>query len=487
MNQAELESLLSSLLARRMADDQPTIINLEGDATMYRPYGRFIPTSYHLSLDALYEPHAPWRPVGRLARILEPLLFDSAIVPGGDGWGEALLPYLTLFACDWAVRLAGQMNAELSCSAEPIGSELGLEQDYRHCLADVSQASGVTAKIMEGLVRSVQGPRSRPETADSPAMLQLQRNNGTVQAIWRRRDGKELRQETLDALASRMSSDPQVAALLEEAKRLESRRDRHRDRGDRRLQAVCPQLADAVSRARANGRRCVGYRMCAHKVRGLPAEVYLFVGPGLAPLGSVSASLVARRAHEEFVLENHRGEFFYFPPIQLMATIEFLPKDLPWHVPVPMVRMPAGGPAWVHPYTGPLCPDRFGKAELISPQPESAMAGISEEARRMLPNLGRDRLRVSSTGCMCLGGQEAQTAALSREIYLAVKRGKKPDLLKLVWGIWNVIRVGLTRAHQDNTNSPVAELGSARMPYPIASAELARTRLTRRIFPYHRN
>jgi hypothetical protein len=173
--------------------------------------------------------------------------------------------------------------------------------------------------------------------------------------------------------------------------------------------------------------------------------------------------------------------------VQLMATVEFLPHDPPWHVSVPMVRMPAGRPSWMHPYTGALHPDRFTHAETIASQPEEAMVAVSEEARRILPHLGRDIARGPGTGCMCLGGQESQTAALAREVQLAEKKGEEPNLFRLIWGIWNIIRVGLTRAHQDNTNSPVAELGTMQMPYHVPSAAaLAGTKLAGRMFPYHR-
>jgi hypothetical protein len=486
MIQEELESHLSSVLTRRLADGQPTIIRLDGSATMYRPSGSFPGLGYHVSLDALHGPQAPWRAVGRFSRMLEPWVANRAAVAGGDGWGEAILPYLTLFACRWAARLARQMHAELACSVAPAGAEVDFRQAYLDCLEDASKASAATRKILEALMRSVKRPLRWLGKPDPPAMLQLEQEAGTVQVRWLARGGKELGQETLHELASRMSRDPQVAALVEETKDVDRRRSGHRDRADRMLEAVCPQLADAVSRARTSD-RYVGCRMCSHKVRGLPAEVYVFVGGGSSPLSSVSANLVARRAHEEFVLENRHGQLFYFPPIQLMATIEFLPSDPPWHVPVPMVRMPAGQSEWMHPYTGGLHPDRFAAAELISPTPEKAMVTVSADARRILPYLGQGTARTPMTGCMCLGGQESQTGELARQVHLAEKSGKEPDLFQLIWGLWNVIRVGLTRAHQDNTNSPVAELGTAQMPYPLPSAAaLTGTKLAGRVFPYHR-
>jgi hypothetical protein len=419
--------------------------------------------------------------------MLGPLMSTRAGAGGGNGWGEALLPYLTLAACRWAARLARQMRAELTCSVAPDGADAGLKAEYAACLGEASQAAEVTKKIMEALVRSVKSPLRWLGKADPPAMLQLQRKEGTVHAKWLTRAGKTLGEETLPELASRMSRDGQVAALLEEAGQQHVRQGESRDRGDGRLRSVCPELAEAVGRAR-EGDHYVGYRMCSHKLRGLPVEVDLFVGPGPPPLRSVSATLVARRAHEEFVLQNVRGQHFYFPPVQLTATIEFLPNDPPWHVPVPVVRMPAGQPVWMHPYTGGLHPDRFAQAELVGPASEDAMVGISAEARRLLPKLGENRTDAPGTACMCLGGQESETAALAKQVHQAEKSGREPDLLTLISGLWNVIRVGLTRAHQDNTNSPVAELGTAQMPYYLPSvAALTGTKLAGRVFPYHQS
>ena len=115
------------------------------------------------------------------------------------------------------------------------------------------------------------------------------------------------------------------------------------------------------------------------------------------------------------------------------------------------------------------------------------MASISREARRIVPGLSQNRVSESNTGCMCLSAQDYQTAEWAKQIRLAEAAGKEPNLFALMEGLWDVIRVGLTRGHQNNSGTPIADLGTLQMPYPIASAEaLAGTKLAARVFPYNR-
>jgi hypothetical protein len=511
---AELASVLSSVLVRRSNGNQPTIINLMGDATVFRPYSPAFSAGPHLSLDALLSHEASWAPVGRFSRFLEPALGASAVVRGCDGWGGALMPYLALSACDWAAILARQMGAELTCSVAPGCIDSAFRQDFAACLGDASRAMRVTNQTVEALAQVVKSPPSWRLGAHAPAMLRFEPNGETTRVIWLARDGKELGRETLGKLATRMSSEKQVTDLLAEAKGLQSRLADHREGGDRKLQAACPAMAEAVKRAREHGRH-VGYRMFLKDDRGLPADVYVFVGPGPDAHRYVCANLVARRAHEEFVLENRAGQLFYFPPVQLQAMVEFIPSQPHWHLPMAMVRMPACQPRWMHPYTGSLHTDRFADAELfpngsvgVSPGARAdlpddsrrgarawdrqsidrgAMVAISDDARRLLPALSQCPGVGPSTGCMCLGGQDYQIAQATQLLREAEAAGSEPNLLGAVRALWNTIRVGLTRGHQNNGNTPIAELGTTQMPYLVRSAsDLHGTRLAARFFPYQR-
>ncbi|MFH1921574.1 MAG: hypothetical protein ABIP48_17045, partial [Planctomycetota bacterium] len=347
-------------------------------------------------------------------------------------------------------------------------------------------ASQVMGQITESLIGVIKSPPGRWRRSNAAAMVRLQPEARTTRVIWLTREGKELGRETLNQLAGRMSSEAKVAELLSRAEDLRSRQKAYRATGDRKLKAVCPDLAEAVEQARKRDRH-VGHRMCATKVRGLPAEVYLFVGPGPDHHRYVCANLVARRAHEEFVLENRQMQHFYFPPVQLSAAVEFMPLNPPWHVPLPMVRMPARQPRWAHPYTGALHADRFGRVDLRPANPKEALASISGEARKIAPGLSQNILSESTTGCMCLGGQDSQTEKLARQVRSAEAAGKEPNLLGLMEGLWDVIRLGLTRGHQENQGTPIADLSAVGMPYPIQStAALAGTRLATRVFPYRR-
>ena len=487
MNALELTSLLSSVLARRTSGNQPTLVNLVGDATVFRPYSRLHAAGDRVSLEALVNHQTHWKPVGRFSRVLEPLFGDARTIRGGDGWGGAVLPFLAVFAFRWGVRLARQMGTEPSCPVGPGCDDDSFRRDYLACLDDAKRALQVAGETLDAMIRVVQSPASWRRKTDAPAMLRLEPLRGATRVIWLARDGTELGRETLEELALRMSSQPRVTDLLRRAEDCQRRQADHRAKGDRALEAVCSPLAEAVRHAREHNRR-VGYRMCAKRVRGLPAEVYLFVGPGPDAQRYVCAHLVARRAHEEFVLENRARQLFYFPPVQLQAMIEFIPSDPPWRVPLPMVRMPSRQPRWVHPYTGSLHADRFTDPELRPRNPPEAMAGISEGAQRLVPGLWEHRLNSSTAGCLCLGGQDSRRAELAGWLREGPPAERKPDLFGLVWGLWDLIRVGLTRGHQNNGNTPIAELSTSQMPYLIGSAApLAGTKLAARLFPYHRD
>jgi len=487
MNALELTSLLSSALARRTSGNQPTIVNLVGDATVFRPYSRLHACGDRVSLEALMNHETHWKPVGRFSRVLEPLFGDARTMRGGDGWGGAVLPFLAVFGCRWGAGLARQMGTEPSCPIGPGSDDDSFRRDYRACLDDAERALQVAGETMDAMIRAVQSPASWRRKTGAPAMLRLEPLRETTRVIWLARDGTELGRETLEELAMRMSSQPSVTGLLRRAEDCQRRQADHRARGDRALEAVCPPLAEAVCHAREHNRR-VGYRLCARRIHGLPAEVYLFVGPGPDAQRYVCAHVVARRAHEEFVLENRARQLFYFPPVQLQAMIEFIPSDPPWRLPLPMVRMPSRQPLWVHPYTGSLHADRFTDAALRPSNPQEAMAGISEDAQRLVPGLWEYRLNSATAGCLCLGGQDSRKAEFAgrlREEDPAAKT--KPDLFGLVRGLWDLIRVGLTRGHQNNGNTPIAELSTSQMPYLIRSpAPLAGTKLAARVFPYHR-
>jgi hypothetical protein len=187
------------------------------------------------------------------------------------------------------------------------------------------------------------------------------------------------------------------------------------------------------------------------------------------------------------ILGNRNGELFYFPPIQLLATVEFMPSNPVWHVPPATVRMPARQPRWVLPYTGALHTERFAKAELIPREAKDVMRGISDETRRIVPGLSRQANSSPLVGGMCLSGQDFQTAGLVRQVRSDEAKGKEPNLLGLVRGLWNIVRVGLIRGHQNNLSTPIAELNSTQMLYPAPSVDsLAGANLARRTYPYSR-
>jgi hypothetical protein len=252
------------------------------------------------------------------------------------------------------------------------------------------------------------------------------------------------------------------------------------------LESVCPQLRETLRAALAK-KRCVGHWICSTELRGLPAEVYLYLDAVTRGRRYPRASLVARRAHEEFLLENAEKTLFYFPPIQLVARIDFTAASPPWHVARPMVRMPRSHPAWRHPYTGNLRVDPFSRAELLGACGREAIVPASREARRLFPDLVRKTSRRDAQEKdLCLYGQERAVGQLIDRTCGRSWRRREVDVLTLVQGLWDLARVGLTRAHQVNGHMPRSTLGCGSMLYPLPSRDaLANTRLARRVFPYN--
>ncbi len=481
----QLAALFVSALGERIFAGRPAIITLAGEPMLFRLMTASGADSYEVTLDGLANHELPWRSVGRLSRLLGRVSEAGALTGSVHGWGKVLLSFLAAMAGGWAVRLAEQMGTRSALSFRPERLESRFRTQYDACLRDAERARSLGAQITGHLIDNLKRPPFGHGPADRPAMIRLESIEGRILAIWLSADGRELCRETLQKLAQRACSSPCVHSLLDEARRVNARQEEYWAAGRTQLRTASAPLAEAVEHAlRTN--RCVGLWIASTRFRGLPAEACLYIDPTITGPRYARVSLVARRAHEEFVLGNVKGQLFYFPPIQLVARVDFAGASPPWSVPRPYVRMPRHNPAWRHPYTGTLKSDRFAEAEMLTVGERDAMAPISRDARALLPSLARDAFpNQAGTSDLCLNTQDLRIGRLVEATCGSRRDRPEIDLLGLVLGLWDMARIGLTRAHEVNSHMPRISLARGSMCHELPNLFVLRgTRLAGRVFPY---
>ena len=480
-----LPMILENVLAKRVVPGRPVLIKLAGDPIAFRLEAAGAVDRSRITLKALSGRTGHFRSIGRVGRLLNQALDQSDLAGSIDESPRALLPFLAAFAADWASRLAEQMGTQPALVIRRDVFPLRLRTQYKNCLRDVQTARRLAGQISKALIESLRlcpGGRAPGEEA---RMLRLQSECGEIRVTWLDAEGNELGERTFFQMVRRVCASSLLARLGKQAEGLRASQQAHRAVGEAQLEAMCPELAKAVRYALKRNRR-VGYWICSTKVRGLPVEVYLYLDAMMQGRRYPRASLVARRAHEEFVLENVESALFYFPPIQLVACIDFAAASPPWHVLRPYVRMPRANPIWRHPYTGNLDVDRFSRAELLGARRDEAMVPISREARRLLPVLAYKTSRTDARQRdLCMYGQDFEVSNLVGQTCGRGWHRGRIDLFGLVQGLWKIARVGLTRAHQNNGHMPRATLSHESMPYPLPSrGALTNSRLVERIFPF---
>ena len=481
----QLAALLGSALAERVFPGQPAILTLVGEPMQFRLIAVPRVESCAVTLDGLANHELPWRSVGRVSRLLGRVSEGGALSGSVHGWGKVLLPFLAAMAGGWAARLAEQMGTRSALPFRQDRLESRFRTQYDACLRDAEQARDLGTQITSHLIDNLKRPPFGHGLANPPGMIRLESIEGRIRVTWLSADGWELCRETLRELADRACSSPCVVSLLDEARRVNSRQEEYWAAGRAQLQTASVPLAEAVEYAlRTN--RCVGLWIASTRVRGLPAEAYLYVDPTLPGPRYARVSLVARRAHEEFVLGNAKGQLFYFPPIQLVARIDFTGASPPWSVPRPYVRMPRHNPAWRHPYTGTLKPDRFAEAEMLTVGERDAMAPISDDARAMLPSLARDAFpNHGGASDLCLSTQDLRIGRLVETTCGSRRDRPEVDILGLVLGLWDMVRIGLIRAHEVNSRMPRISLARGNMCHELPGFFPPRgTKLADRVFPY---
>ena len=417
----------------------------------------------------------------RLEQVLREPLMSTLRTYGLLDWGAARLPVLAVSACRVAGRLLEQLGRDDPGAMDLGRIPSGFEAILRNCLRRASGSRGPVMDAYAGhfttsLLERVDGYISGLER--NLRLLRLHSEAGTIVVDWITADGKSVRHETLHDLLEAVVG-PLIADLTRHIGRGDRTPHELQQRGIDILTNVCPGLAEAVQLATGLS-TCVGLRLCTVPLRaGIPLDVWMYVGPHPGWPGH-ACTLSLHRAHHEFILGAIDGQRYYFPPCLLIARLAFS-EGRPI-ITRPTVRQPAGGFLWRHPYTGDLGGDPFEGAELLHAEAD-AMYEPSKQAIRLFPQL-KARTSTACEGNMCLDGQTVTMKTVQNR-FLETPAGQG-DVLADLTALHDIVRLGLTRGHQNNTAGPRAKLGPVSMPYPIQGRKVTGA-LARRVFAYAGN
>jgi len=317
------QSRLLSLFAAQFAfNRQTTVLVLQEEPILFRYCGPSGKEAESLSFERLttYE-NEHWCPVARLSGILHECANELLAIASPNGWACSTLTSLTCRAYRWSHLLASQMGTgALAAGKTP---STALLQAGNASLEDAEYARQVVNVVSRNIGATIQEPPARRWRMTNAAMIQFVRESRAIHVRWLATSGKELCRETLEEWVQRMSLPRIIGDQLAQLETIRSRRESSQNNAEHLLRSHCPELADAVEHAcRTN--RIVGYPVCPRAtVHALPAQLRLYLAPGMPPGRASLVHLVALRAHEEFVLQNNCGQLYYFPPCQLMAIITF--------------------------------------------------------------------------------------------------------------------------------------------------------------------
>jgi hypothetical protein len=389
-----------------------------------------------------------------------------------------------------AELLARELGAGTSLPVRPDAVTPGVRDWVRRYRESLCHIRGVVASAVDEAVNRL---RCGSGSSDTPAQILWIQKTDDEWFVTGLGEGTEPWAMPLSVLIDRAAhgAGRQLDEQLQSARELlEESSTMSRDAWER----ICPEHGSRIVAALAEDQAAelVLFRLVAD--RGLRVEVSLRLRCGLDPMDPIGGcSLHVRRSHAEFVLQSEENRLFYFPPTQLSAVLFHGIEAREWSVRRPLVRVPSG-PAWNHPYTGPLkipltrmrlihIGDDGGPAPTVPP---------SEDALHIVPGLADAMSKPSGPreGDICLNGQEVALAAYLSRLCAATRQMRAGEedagarLLAVVRGCWEIARQGLIRAHQLNVASPRVRMVPGQMPYSLPPGTTLPPALERRCYRY---
>lgn len=471
---ARLLTLMLDEIRYRTREGQVLAVTLEGP----EPYVH----SLRLQVAPVELASCPWPTVeGLVWRTLKPLsrFFGDCLnyvqaFKELQSWRPALVGFQLLDAALLADRCARQWGASPQATAGLAQLPAQWRDQFRECAASAGSAVALATLVVEDMLRAATSPSRAP--GEAPFFYIVREATGELRIYRFSQQRALLRTESVAEWFAR-PAEAGAACAAARAGALAAQKARWVDSAERLLGTVSPRLVLMLQTSRLL-KAPAGVCLAKAAVRkGIPpAHLGLVVN-----VSGGYASLRAARAHEAFVLGNHRGERFFFPPCQLVAELRRLSTS--WQLCNPLVREPEGiGYHWVHPYTGELS-DEGQRILWVDERPAEPMCELPPEA-----NPGLLRFPVQRAGCarnrdICLKDQEINLLSLARKAKLNADTGC-PDPAALLSGAWDLLRRGLTHGHRNNTGSPRVSFSSGSMPYPVLSGAAITGWLAERTFPY---
>lgn len=473
----ELLGLLNRDLIRRSPGGAQLIMTLTGEPKLYRAKDPTDEVST-ATPEAVIAPTGRYQLVADVRQILQGHVGRLSVLQELSDWGRATLLRVVPDAAEYADRLLIQLGcpgSHLSVTASHC-RELAFQvcsrlQEYQEL------AQRCAKRLIDEVLRAAGGVHGN-QTA---ALLRLVTRSGRVRLEWLDDRGTCLRREGLQRWSKGTLIQP-LRELVVQARELSS------------LKRRCEELAtetDALQHARLASalrlaclhRRPVSLRLAAASARkGIPLSVWMEIDPrGVLYNGSGACILSVSRAHDEFVLEGPPPEhhLFYFPPCTLVARVIFAGRGV--SVSTPRVRQFKGGYEWVHPYTGPLAAQAADCIMMDDDEPAAYRA--SPPAVAMFPGLAcgvPDTMEAD----LCITDQSHLLRKITQRFARGALVAESADVLGLVSELHDLTKLGLTRAHQLNTQTPRSALAPSSMKYVVTRLGTG-GRFENRIFPYH--
>lgn len=469
---------LCQAVRQRMAAGRPLVVDLLRGLVICRFTGPQAPqpldiTSAHLMSSRSY------RRLTTFPQLLREPIAAALKAAGPLDASGAAMPFLALQAISLASRLMEQMGVQdpviLDYSRRPPELETLVREGLSAATTARSSANACAAKVVEGLRRRL--AVYAKEQNRIAALLLLRADGVGVWVDGLTGSGDHIFTFSLHDFAASFLA-PAVESVLEEMHRKQPTWQSHRETGREILKDVCPSLANAVELAHQDAQP-VGIRLCTGRSRrGSPLDMWFFVD-ARASQPQWGCVLSVSRPHRDFILEAADGSRYYFPPCLLSARFTFL-EQMP-RAEYPVVRQPAGGYHWCHPYTGKLLGGPIGGAKLLHDE-NVILHTPCDQAIALFPQLNR-RTQTPMENNLCLGGQPAVLGAIQEKLHSALMQSSQPDVLAAATALHDIARLGLTRGHQNNMGGPRARLDPLNMPYPMMGRQVSGI-LAKRIYVF---
>lgn len=295
--------------------------------------------------------------------------------------------------------------------------------------------------------------------------------------FWLDDDGRVAGRNALDALLTKMI-DWYQAALKDLEKGSEPPPSPDRVRAA--LSPLDPQLFAAVDHALSQPRWTRLFIASGESETGLPLGVFFLIRSA-CPSKEPCVVISVERRHYEFILQNAEGKCYYFPPCLVAARIVVQAGRCGFSN--PLIIQPAGSYRWCHPYTG----DLSERSERVTPlsgtdRELSLMAQPSPAAAELFKSELADRAKKARERDMCLVNQSVEMRTFSDALCRALA-DPHGNPLDVIHAVHQFAHVGLTRAHQNNTDTPRAWLNDEDMVYCFRDKPIPEA-LRHRFYPY---